>query len=164
MNFRFADVFNQLYGSSAHLRGAFFEFPAFLFALTHFLDTHELVLSSPRSVLPRLRRWEVCRRVVSREAAKGNAQVRCSEFGGRAADGSPRVHGNCRQVVSREDRGRATDFFSPRMKRRGMLRVFSPLNFLASSFYGRDAIAPFHSAGARGDFVFSCRFSVASFR
>ena len=31
------------------------------------------------------------RQLVSREAVKGNAHVRCSEIGGRAADGSPRV-------------------------------------------------------------------------
>ena len=52
----------------------------------------------------------------SREVAKGNAQVRCSVFGGRAADGSPRVL-------------------------RVAAEAISAFNFLQSTLYGMDAIA-----------------------
>ena len=52
----------------------------------------------------------------SREVAKGYAQGRCSVFGGRAADGSPRVRGVV--LVSREGAKESAvqrTFFSPRI-------------------------------------------------
>ena len=79
----------------------------------------------------------------SREVAKGNAQVRCSVFGGRAADGSPRVL-------------------------RVAAEAISAFNFLQSTLYGMDAIAPhprrLSSVPGRGEnLVASCQFLVFSY-